>query len=252
MNRLLDRLSLSEWEEIEDAKLIHHEFPLTDQESQLLEQAGLIKASKAILTIGLPVNYDSGDLKKVLFSSVTSDIYMPNAYSCRKYWSVSQQTDWILMSVDSVPWPVRDSVIVRMILFGSAIRYLGEQGWPTDSMKMAFAGFSGGSKASIFLSLFSSKIGVPLIGLFLGGCNDAHLKLAEETTGVPISAITDTPVFFSIGLKDRIASPKKSKLVAKKMKKAGFDRQNIQTHQGGHVFDKGHLAEALAFFEANL
>jgi predicted esterase len=241
--------------DLEPGTLIHVPFALTSLERDLAHEGGRTRPKFAILTLGIPDAFDptaGAHPNRILFSSVTGDIYAPNAYSAMHYFRATRQTEWILVTVDGDVWPRRDSIQWRLTFMAAAMRYLESALPGFKSANLAFAGYSGGSKMSLYLSLFSAKIGRTPIGLFLGGCNALPLRDAESLCGISSRRIHTTPIVLSIGAEDRISTPKQSRRVAQKLEREGFRSIEVLDHPGGHQLVPSHLLEALHSFEFSL
>ncbi len=257
LNEMLDALELqnapSGQLKLQAGTLSHFRFELDGVERQLAEVGGKTKPSFGIFTMGVPDGFvmpASGvPLLNVLFTSVTGDIYAPNAYSAMKYYRTTRSSDWLLVTVDADVWPRRDSIQWRISMMGAAMRFMRQALPGFEQAQFAFGGYSGGSKMLIYLALFSARLGKPPIGLFLGGCNDVPLKDASKLCGLPSSSLHNVPVMMSVGEKDRIAKPKQSRKVFKMFKQDGFESVEILTHPGGHRLVGEHVEQALEKFE---
>lgn len=250
MDRMLQSLVFTGWSEIKPGRVHYIRVELTDREKEVLSQFGNTAPEYAILSIGLPSDYDSDKVYPILFTSVTGNIYAPNAYSIRNYYRSTQKTGWIVVSIDGDHWPKRDTIVWRIGMMEVAVRYMNERWMLFEEMPVAYAGFSGGAKISVYLSYFSILLGKTPAGLFLSGCNQAPVKEAAKMTELDENAVRGIPVFFSMGEDDRIATLSDSRKVTQTMARAGFSRQQIDVHPGGHHLESFHLLEALQFFES--
>ena len=241
---------------LQAGKMVHLRFNLQEVEQQVAEVGGRSKPQYGILTIAVPDGFSlpipesdtASQALKVLFVSVTGDIYAPNAYAAMKYYRTTRSSDWLLVAVDGNGWPKRDSIQWRISLMGAAMRYMSESLPGFDQAQFAYGGFSGGSKISVYLALFSARLGKTPIGLFLGGCNQVALKDAVDFCGTSSEILHLMPVVMSVGAKDSIAKPKQSRKVAKMLKKDGFESVEILTHPGGHRLIGEHVEQALGMF----
>ena len=234
-------------------KMQHLRFELQPLEKELAEAGGKTRPDFGILTIAVPNGFNpntpNSHSLKILFTSVTGDIYAPNAYSARNYFKATRETDWIVVTVDGNVWPKRDSIQWRISFMAAAMRYLNEVMPEFASAKFAFGGYSGGSKLSVYLALFSAKLGKVPIGLFLGGCNEAPIEQAVQLCGVSSELLHKVTVVMSVGEKDRIAKPKQSRKVARMLEQDGFESVTILTHEAGHRLVKEHIVQMLALME---
>ena len=237
--------------ELHADQFLHFRFELQPVEQEMAAAGGKTKPEFGILTIGVPEGFDvpGSQPLKVLFTSVTGDIYAPNAYSAMNYYRATRETDWLLVTVDGDVWPKRDSIQWRMSLMAAAMRYLSEVLRGFEEAQFAFGGYSGGSKMSVYLALFSARLGKVPVGLFLGGCNDAPIEDAEKLCGVSTVHLHSIPVVMSVGEKDRIAKPKQSRRVARQLERAGFQTVVLLTHPGGHRLVGEHISQALVLME---
>ncbi len=251
MNRMLEELTISTNAVWTPGELVYQRIELGLETRRMLQQSGSVEPRYAILSVRYPMGGAEPN-PKVFFTSVTSDIYAPNAYSIRKYIDAVNGGNWILMSVDADVWPERDNVIWRLILFGEAMRYLQENWADYSRARFSYGGYSGGSKIAVYLAFFSMKIGKPPMGIFMGGCNEPVGDSASEIAGIPLENLRQTPLAFSIGAKDRIAKPRESRRVVKHWEKQGFSNILSLEHPDGHVLYPKHVRESLKWFEQEI
>lgn len=250
MNRMLQSLELSEWTEIQPGNIYHLRIELIEDDKEVASRGGNTEPAYAILTIGLPDGFSMDAVHPILFTSVTGNIYAPNAFSMRHYYVQTQKTNWVVVSVDGDCWPKKDTVFWRIAMMDAAIRFLDKK-WPVfKEAPIAYGGFSGGAKISVYLAYFSALIGKTPGGLFLGGCNQSPYRDAAKMTRVKSSIVKDTPVFYSLGEADEVSTPREARRVVRRMKNAGFSRQKIAVHRGGHRLIGSHILEALEYFES--
>ena len=250
MDRMLQSLTLSSWADIKPGRIYHLRFDLTDAEKEVAAQEENDPPEYGILSIGFPSDYNKETVYPVLFTSVTGNIYAPNAYSIRSYYEQIQRTKWIVVSVDADHWPEHDTIIWRIAMMKAAMRFLDDRWSLFKQAPLAFGGFSGGAKISVYFAYFSTLLGKKPCGIFLGGCNYSPYREASKLTDLHRSDIQDIPVFFSMGEKDKIATIRDSRQVATSMARAGFTEQQIAVHEGGHQLDGFHLLEALQYFQS--
>jgi len=257
LNRMLASLELqtSFPEKLEGGHLYHIRFRLEPEEVETAQKGGRIQPSFGILTLGIPDGFEffkDQTHAKILFTSVTGDIYAPNAYSAGNYFSSTKKTDWFVLTVDADVWPVRDSVQWRVTLMAAAFRYLNEVFPPVRQAHLAYGGFSGGSKMSLYLALFSVRLGKMPVGLFLGGCNELPFDDAQKLLGIPVDQLEGVPVVLSIGELDKIAEPGQSERLAEKLKKRGIKDVRMLYHPGKHQLMGFHVEETLSIFDSGL
>lgn len=93
------------------------------------------------------------------------------------------------------------------------------------------------------------KIGTVFIFIVpLSICLGAQSVVADDSVG---PAFQPARSWADLGemLEDRIAKPKQSRKVARKLEKDGFESVTILTHSGGHRLVKAHIARALVVME---
>ena len=250
MNRMLNTLEISSWADVKPGRVYHLRIDLTDAEKEVASDEGNTPPEYAILSIGLPSEYDKEKVYPILFTSVTGNIYAPNAYSIRSYYQQIQRSNWVVVSVDGDHWPKHDTIIWRIAMMKAAIRFLDDRSPLFKRAPIAFGGFSGGAKISVYFTYFSTLLGKKPCGLFLGGCNYSPYREASKLTELRRADIQGIPVFYSMGKADEIASLRDSRKVATGMARAGFTEQQFAVHEGGHRLDGFHLLEALQYFQS--
>jgi predicted esterase len=94
-----------------------------------------------------------------------------------------------------------------------------------------------------------SEDGHPLLGLFLGGCNEDRLSDAMRWHK-PGPAFLRTPIFLSHGREDRLATAVETASIVETMQRSGFQSVRAEPYDGGHELDLKELARALEWFRS--
>src|ERR1044071_2032684 len=91
-------------------------------------------------------------------------------------------------------------------MISSALEFIYEE-WPeAKKWPIACGGFSGGAKWSGIMASIMARDQMPLIGLYMAGCNE---DLATESFRIyqPGEHFKTVPIFLSSGRSDPIATP---------------------------------------------
>lgn len=211
------------------------------------------RTDRALCVVAVPANFDSARPWPVLLVSSTSD----PGYNSSRHWlreryaATALAAGWVVIAADppTPQPPVVDTPELRYTLLAAALDELTGQ-WPDlPAWPLAFGGFSGGSKHSVFLAAQFARAGRPVAGLFLGGCNSNVGPIAINRFSPPRQAFRQTPVFISGGTADAVATPVEQARVETSLRADGFTRVRRESYAGGHVFHTPHLAAALQWFE---
>jgi hypothetical protein len=228
--------------------------PLTPLQRRFIGGDHLANTDRALCVVAVPPGFDPARSWPVLIVSATSD---PGYNSSRlwlkeRYAETALAAGWVVIAADppTPQPPMVDSPELRYTLAVAALEEL-ERHWPSmRDWPLAFGGFSGGAKHSVFLAALFAKAGRPGTGLFLGGCNLDVSDDALNRFSPPRRVFQQTPVFISGGNSDDIATPVEQARVEASMRGNGFTRIRRESHAGGHVFHAPHLAEALKWIDS--
>jgi hypothetical protein len=226
---------------------------LTPAQRRFIGHDRLSQTDRALCAVAVPANFDPARSWPVLLVSATSD----PRYNSSRLWlterfaATALAAGWVVLAADppTPQPPATDSPELRYTLLVAALEQLERQ-WPgLHDWPLAFGGFSGGSKHSVFLAALFARAGRPGTALFLGGCNDDVSSDAISRFAPPHGLFRQTAVFISGGSTDPVATPKEQARVEASMRGNGFTRLRRQSYPGGHEFHAPHLAAALQWFD---
>lgn len=237
---------------IQPGRVYHLRVELTAAERETAARGPNQAPAYAIVSIGVPPGFVATRPHPMLYTSVTGDLWVPNAWSVRNYYPAAAAEGWVVVTADGDHWPAEDTIAWRLAMTGVALRatatlWPGSEHWP-----LATGGFSGGSKLSFYTLAFAARAHRPVAGLFLGGCNESVFRDALAMMQLDSRQFVDLPVFFSIGEHDRIVPPERSQAAMLTLQRMGLRHVEAATHPGRHQLVTEHVRQALRYFESNL
>jgi hypothetical protein len=122
--------------------------------------------------------------------------------------------------------------------------FRGSEKWP-----IACAGFSGGGKGVGYVAPFLARNGCQIVGIYITGANEDHLSDGYARLQ-PGAGFLNTPLYFSIGHEDRVATVEQQYAVVGLIKRTGFKRIRIGTFRGEHEVNDAQTSIALRWFRS--
>src|SRR5436190_14912612 len=180
--------------------------PLSAQEKSYAAQGGNPVPEGAVAVMAAPANFDPTKSWPVLIICSTSDFKRQNRDDLADFYRrVGLAEGWVLLAGDGPQHPKNDNVAWRESMTMAAVDALhrsfpGSEKWP-----IACAGFSGGGKGVGYVAPFLAKNGCHVIGVYMTGANEDHLSDGYARLQ-PGPGFLNTPIYFSAGHEDRIAT----------------------------------------------
>jgi len=222
--------------------------PLSALEKSYAGQGGNPVPAYAVAVLATPVNFDPTKSWPVLIPCSTSDFKRQNRNDLVQFYQrVGLSEGWVLLAGDGPQHAKNDNVAWRESMTLAAIDALhrsfpGSEKWP-----MACAGFSGGGKGVGYVAPFLARYGCRIIGIYITGANEDHLSDGYARLQ-PGADFLSTPIYFSAGREDRIATLEQQYAVAGLIKRTGFSRIRIGTFHGDHEVNDAQTSIALRWF----
>jgi hypothetical protein len=222
--------------------------PLSPQEKSYAAQGGNVVPANAVAVLATPANFDPTKSWPVLVICSTSDFKRQNRDDLADFYRrVGLSEGWILLAGDGPQHARNDNVAWRESMTMAAVDALhrsfpGSEKWP-----IACAGFSGGGKGVGYVAPFLAKNGCRISGIYITGANEDHLSDGYARLQ-PSADFLDTPIYFSAGHEDRIATLEQQYAVVGSIKRTGFRRIRIGTFRGGHEVNDAQTSIALHWF----
>jgi hypothetical protein len=222
--------------------------PLSALEKSYAAQGGNPVPPNAVAVLATPANFDPTKSWPVLIPCSTSDFKRQNRNDLVQFYQrVGLSEGWVLLAGDGPQHAKNDNVAWRESMTLAAIDALhrsfpGSEKWP-----MACAGFSGGGKGVGYVAPFLARYGCRIIGIYITGANEDHLS-AGYARLQPGAGFLNTPIYFSAGHEDRIATLEQQYNVVGLIKRTGFKRIRIGTFRGGHEVNDAQTSTALRWF----
>jgi len=202
----------------------------------------------AVAVLLTPPNFDPTKSWPVLIPCSTSDFKRQNRNDLVQFYQrVGLSEGWVLLAGDGPQHSKNDNVAWRESMTMAAVDALhrsfpGSEKWP-----MACAGFSGGGKGVGYVAPFLARYGCHITGIYITGANEDHLSDGYARLQ-PGADFLNTPIYFSSGHEDRIATMEQQYAVVGLIKRTGFKRIRIGTFRGGHEVNDAQTSIALHWF----
>jgi hypothetical protein len=222
--------------------------PLSALEKSYAGQGGNPVPPYAVAVLATPANFDPKKSWPVLIPCSTSDFKRQNRNDLVQFYQrVGLGEGWVLLAGDGPQHAKNDNVAWREAMTMAAVDALhrsfpGSEKWP-----MACAGFSGGGKGVGYVAPFLARHGCHIIGIYITGANEDHLSDGYARLQPGADFLT-TPIYFSAGHEDRIATLEQQYAVVGMIKRTGFNRIRIGTFRGGHEVNDAQTSIALHWF----
>jgi len=222
--------------------------PLSAQEKSYAAQGGNPVPPYAVAVLATPANFDPAKSWPVLIPCSTSDFKRQNRDDLVQFYQrVGVAEGWVLLAGDGPQHARSDTAAWRAAMTMAAIDALhrsfpGSEKWP-----MACAGFSGGGKGVGYVAPFLARNGCHIVGIYITGANEDHLSNGYARLQ-PGADFLNTPIYFSAGHEDRIATVEQQYAVVGLIKRTGFKRIRIGTFRGSHEVNDAQTSIALHWF----
>lgn len=233
-----------------EGELVSLSASLTRQERRHVSGPSYPFPGDLTLALAVPPGFSPQRVYPMLFVSVTGDRYRSNIEEMEAYWRTAVEKGWVVVTAQGERWPKRrhDTILFRQTYFSAAMRVLNDRIPKSREWPIVFAGFSGGSKMSQFLAVYSIDRGQPACGVFAAGCNENLIPKAARRYEVADSQLEGLAVFLSTGTLDTVSTVEQTRKVAESLRGSGIERIETFWHEGGHRHDADSLDQALDWF----
>ena len=207
------------------------------------------KATEAVVGLWLPPGFDPQKEWNVLLISATANSSSIN--SLFMYTGAAQTSGgWIVLAADGPSTPPKgDTTQWRWAMARAGLLAL-EAAWPAARhWPIAAAGFSGGAKRSGLLGALLCADERPLIGMYMGGCNEDMATAGLKEYRPDRLAFRKVPVYLSAGKKDVVATVASANKVRVSLEATGFREVRLETYDGAHEPDVAQIVDALNWFK---
>jgi hypothetical protein len=224
------------------------QFPIDTTFQNVAAQGGNPRPTEGKALISFPRGFDPARSSPILVVTSTADGNRTSPMDAPFYEKAAMAEGWIVLATDATIRPRDDSATWRLGPLGAALETIhkdwsGSKQWP-----VAFAGFSGGAKASeVVGAILASTGGIRVCGFFLTGINEDRLGRAYKIYHLP-SDFLNTPIWLSSGMDDPRAPYSAHEHVRADLAYAGFKRVCLQTFMGSHEVKPAEVQLALRWF----
>lgn len=224
------------------------QFPVSDYYQQYAAQGGNPRPTTGRLVIVLPPNFHPTRPWPILVVTSTNDNQRSSPQDVPFYRAAAQAEGWIVLATDATIRPRHDNVTWRLAILAAGLDVV-HRDWPGSAKwPIAFAGHSGGAKASGWMGAMLARTGSPHIcGFFFSGMNQDRLSVALRDNP-PTRGFFQIPVWISSGSYDPIAPPSAAEAVRASLTRTGFRNVQLSQFSGGHQVDRADLQRALKWF----
>ena len=223
--------------------------PLSDLEKSYVAEGGNAVPPYTVATLAVPRGFDPNKTWPVLIVFSSSDHLYPNWFDMIGWYRKTALAEgWVLLTgdgpkppprLDSSGWRAGHALAALDALHRS---FPGSKNWP-----IACAGQSGGAKRATYLAPLFAARGYRVAGIFLEGMNEERITEAYRRFQ-PGRDFLRTPIYFSSGVRDLIATLDQQNAVEDSMRRAGFINIRHATFPGGHQVFPSELQNALRWF----
>src|SRR6266704_1106456 len=227
---------------------VRADVPRSAQEKSYAGQGGNPVPQSAVAVLATPANFDPRKSWPVLVPCSTSDFKRQNRNDLVQFYRrIGLAEGWVLLAGDGPQHARNDTAAWRGAMTLASIHALhrsfpGSEKWP-----IACAGFSGGGKGVGYIAPLLARNGGRVSGIYMTGANEDHLSDGYARIQ-PGPDFLNTPIYFSAGRDDRIATVEQQYSVAGLIKRTGFQRMRIGTFHGGHEVNDAQTSIALRWF----
>ena len=234
-------------ERFEPGKVVRFEAPLSAKAKAWAKVGGNPPVERAKCAVVLPEKFTPTRAWPILI--VNTPIGASAVDAIGQYAPTASAAGWVTLAADgAAPAKLETTEWCHAMLF-AAFEQLAKS-WPgAGRWPVACAGFSGGAKRAAYIGAVLSEDGHPLLGLFLGGCNEDRVSDALRWHK-PGPAFPSTPIFLSHGREDRLATADDTASIAETMQRSGFRSVRAESYDGGHELNMKELARALDWFRS--
>jgi S-formylglutathione hydrolase FrmB len=223
--------------------------PLSQLQKAYVAEGGNAVPSYTVATLAVPRGFDPRKPWPVLIVFSSSERQHPSWYDLMVIYRVPALAEgWVLLAgdgpaaasrVDSSGWRAGHTLAALDALHRS---FPGSTTWP-----IACAGQSGGAKRASYLAPLLAAAGNQIAGIFLEGMNEERITDGYRRFR-PGSSFLRTPIFFSSGREDTVATLQEQTDAKNAMRRTGFENIRHETFRGGHFVSSTHFREALRWF----
>lgn len=209
------------------------------------------QVTEARVGVAVPDRFDPSRPCRVLVVSATSDGNASSIDHARQYMKEALARGWVVMAADGPngETPAKHSNTWRWSLLRAGLEEM-QRAWPlSHSWSYATAGFSGGAKRSGYIAALLAEADYPVIGMFLGGCNQDMASEGLKDYGPKRSTFLRVPIFISNGTEDKVSTVQHAQQVRDSVRATGFKEVRLETYAGGHGLHEAHVDLALGWFE---
>jgi hypothetical protein len=223
--------------------------PLSDLEKSYVAEGGNAVPPYTVAALVVPRGFDPNKTWPVLIAFSSSDHQFPNWFDMIAHYRATALAEgWVLLTgdgpkpaprLDSSGWRAGHTLAALDALHRS---FPGSKNWP-----IACAGQSGGAKRATYLAPLLAAGGYRIVGIFLEGMNEERITEAYRRFQ-PGRDFLRTPIYFSSGVHDLIATLDQQNAVENSMRRTGFENIRHTTFPGGHQVFPSEVQKALRWF----
>lgn len=223
--------------DLKRGELITFLAPLPSNAVKALKKEDNTVVTEARVGLAVPENFDPAKPQRVLVVSATSDGNSSSIGHAQQYIREALARGWVVLAADppNEEAPREISNMWRWGLLQAGLQEM-HRAWPgSRTWSYATAGYSGGAKRSGYIGALLAADDYPLIGMFMGGCNQDMASLGLRDYGPKKSAFLKVPVFLSSGTEDKTATVRHAQTVRDSLRNTGFKEIRAETYAGGTI-----------------
>ena len=236
-------------EDFNPGEVYFFDAPLNRSQQAQARTFGNPKVDFAKCAIVVPEDFDPARHWTIILVHTTRDLHASNLVSLYDYIEPAMLAGCLVLASDGPTRPERDSIYWRWAMKGASLDYLHSL-WPNSrGWTIIPSGYSGGAKMAAQYAAILMGTGYDIGGVYMGGCNEDFASPNRRRARKQKDAFLNVPMFLCLGEQDRIAMPEQVYAVGERLRNTGFRQVRIETHPGGHLFQKTTFALALDWFK---
>jgi hypothetical protein len=220
------------------------EFKLTPPNRALAARVGNARLTTGRMALAVPAGFDPAKSWPILVINNTENY--SNIDAMNEFKEAATAAGWVVLGADPIEAEKDEHGDWRAPCSVAALNFLAAS-WPgAHQWPVACGGMSGGAKNSAEVAGEVAKARYRLIGMLMLGCNQDLASVALRKASPP--QFLAVPIYLGSGKADTIATPEQTERVKESMRRTGFRKVRLESHDGAHVVSQPQVGEALRWF----
>lgn len=193
--------------------------------------------------IGLPTNFDPSKETPIFVVHAAANPGGNQGNAVSYYYPALKDHGWLVIATElDPPGTISSHYSVNIVTLEAFLADLAQAIPASVDWPLVFGGHSGGAKCVEAVVCDAAQKERPIMGLFLGGCNEARQKDGIKLFRPDKANLRDIPVYISRGESDNIATAAHVEYILP-MLEEDFGEVRSETFPGGHVLNDADLIQ---------